>query len=163
MKNFKFEINGNTYEVEIANVEGTLAEVEVNGKKYNVTLDKEAPVVSTPKPIVTSAKPKEVTPTKAAPVKTAPKPAAPKPSAPKETASSQPSESLSAVKAPLPGNILDVKVKEGDEVKKGDVLLVMEAMKMENNVMSDASGVVRTVKVSAGDTVLQNDVLVEIA
>ncbi len=139
MKNFKFEINGNTYEVEVGKVEGTLAEIEVNGTKYSVTLDKEVPVIKTPtivkKPL---AKPKENKPLTT------------------ET-------KLSIVKAPLPGNILDLKVKEGDEVKKGDVLLIMEAMKMENNVMSDVSGVVKTLKVGVGDTVLQNDVLVEIA
>ncbi|MDA3819186.1 MAG: acetyl-CoA carboxylase biotin carboxyl carrier protein subunit, partial [Candidatus Delongbacteria bacterium] len=69
---------------------------------------------------------------------------------------------FSQIKAPLPGNILSVKIKEGDEVKKGDVLLVMEAMKMENNVLADVDGTVKSVKVNEGDAVLQNDDLIEI-
>lgn len=139
MKKFKFKINGNTYEVDVLNVEGQIAELEVNGTKYNVELDKEVPVVKTPtivkRPL---AQPKENKPLTS-------------------------EAKLSLIKAPLPGNILNVKVKEGDEVKKGDVLLIMEAMKMENNVMADVSGVVKTLKVKEGDTVLQNDLLVEIA
>lgn len=139
MKKFKFKINGNTYEVDVLNVEGQIAELEVNGTKYNVELDKEVPVVKTPtivkKPL---AQPKENKPLTS-------------------------DAKLSSIKAPLPGNILTVKVKEGDEVKKGDVLLIMEAMKMENNVMADVSGVVKTLKIKEGDTVLQNDLLVEIA
>ena len=65
------------------------------------------------------------------------------------------------VNAPLPGNIFKVLVNEGDTVKKGDVLLIMEAMKMENNVLAEKDGTVSSVKVSVGDAVLQNDVLIE--
>jgi len=139
MKKFKFKINGNSYEVDINNVEGQMADIEVNGTKYNVELDKEIPVVKTPRIVK--------------------KPLAP----PKETKPLTSDAKLSSIKAPLPGNILNVKVKEGDEVSKGDLLLIMEAMKMENNVLADVSGVVKSVKVKEGDTVLQNDLLVEIA
>ncbi|MDA3910832.1 MAG: acetyl-CoA carboxylase biotin carboxyl carrier protein subunit [Bacteroidales bacterium] len=139
MKKFKFKINGNSYEVDINNVEGQIAEIEVNGTKYNVELDKEIPVVKTPKIVKRPlAQPKEGKPLTS-------------------------DAKLSTIKAPLPGNILNVKIKEGDEVKKGDVLLIMEAMKMENNVLADVSGIVKSVKVKEGDTVLQNDLLVEIA
>jgi len=69
---------------------------------------------------------------------------------------------LFKVKAPLPGNIIEIKVNVGDEVKKGDILLIMEAMKMENNVLSEKEGIVRNVSVSAGQSILQNDILIEI-
>jgi biotin carboxyl carrier protein len=66
------------------------------------------------------------------------------------------------VTAPLPGSIFKMLVKEGDEVKKGDVILIMEAMKMENNVMSEKEGIVKSIRVKVGDNVLQSDVLVEL-
>ena len=66
------------------------------------------------------------------------------------------------VKAPLPGSIFKLNVAVGDSVKKGDTLLIMEAMKMENNIMAEKDGVVKSVKVAVGDAVLQEDVLMEI-
>jgi biotin carboxyl carrier protein len=65
------------------------------------------------------------------------------------------------VKAPMPGLIIDLKVKVGDQVKAGDQLLILEAMKMENILKSPGDGVVRTVKVKKGDTVEKNQVLIE--
>ncbi len=65
------------------------------------------------------------------------------------------------IKAPLPGKILSIKVTKGDIVKKGDVILIMEAMKMENNVLASKDGVVEVIKVQPGDTVLEGDVLLE--
>jgi glutaconyl-CoA/methylmalonyl-CoA decarboxylase subunit gamma len=139
MKKFKFKINGNSYDVEIKNVEGKVADIEVNGSSYAVELDKEVPVIKTPKIVKKPlANPKEGKPLTSG-------------------------TNFSTIKAPLPGNILKVNVKEGDEVKKGDVLMIMEAMKMENNVMTDVAGVIKSLKVKEGDTVLQNDVLIEIA
>jgi len=65
------------------------------------------------------------------------------------------------VKAPMPGLIIDLKVKVGDQVKAGDQLLILEAMKMENILKSTGEGVVKTVKVKKGDTVEKNQVLIE--
>ena len=65
-----------------------------------------------------------------------------------------------AVKAPMPGNILDVKVKAGDSVKAGDVLAILEAMKMENEIVAPQDGTVASVNVNKGDTVNSGDVLV---
>jgi len=67
----------------------------------------------------------------------------------------------SQVRAPLPGSVVDVFVKEGDSVAKGDKLLIYEAMKMENTVLSDKDGTILSVKIHRGDTFLQDDVLVE--
>ena len=65
-----------------------------------------------------------------------------------------------AVKAPMPGNILDVKVKAGDSVKAGDVLAILEAMKMENEIVAPQDGTVASVNVNKGDTVNSGDTLV---
>jgi biotin carboxyl carrier protein len=138
MKNLKFKINGNAYEVEVKNVEGQIAELEVNGTHYEVELEKEVVKTKTPTIVKKSTPP------------------------PKETKPLTSDKKFSQVKAPLPGNILTLSVSEGDEVKKGDLLLVMEAMKMENNVLADVDGTVKSLKVKEGDAVLQNDVLVEI-
>ncbi len=82
----------------------------------------------------------------------------PKPSAPK------PVETIAdgAVTAPMPGKILDIKVKKGDRVKAGDVLIILEAMKMENEVVAPKGGVVEDIKVNVGDTVDRGAVLVVI-
>jgi glutaconyl-CoA/methylmalonyl-CoA decarboxylase subunit gamma len=140
MKNYKFKINGNPYSVDIISSEDNMVSLEVNGTPFRIELEKQAKTVSkTPKVVRTEATTKTQD---AAPV--------------------QASGKLNKVTAPLPGTILHLKVNEGSTVKKGDVLMVMEAMKMENNILSDLSGVVKSVKVKEGQNVLQGDVLVEI-
>jgi len=68
---------------------------------------------------------------------------------------------INEVKAPMPGVILEVAVKEGDEVKEGDNLLVLEAMKMENSILAPRDATIKTVQVSKGGTVSKNEVLIE--
>ncbi len=93
----------------------------------------------------------------AAPAAPAAAPAAPAPAAaPAAAASGTP------VTSPMPGTIIDVKVKVGDAVKKGDVLVVLEAMKMENDVVAPVDGTVSAVSVKSGDAVNSNDLLVSI-
>lgn len=145
MKNFKFTIQGNKYDVNILNVEDNIAEVEVNGTVYKVEVDKKITSSKTPKLVRTVAVPStETTPSQ---LKTS------APSAPKGTG---------FVKSPLPGVILDVYIKEGDHVKVGQKLILLEAMKMENNINADKEGIVKSVKVKKGDSVLEGDILVEI-
>ena len=74
----------------------------------------------------------------------------------------KPSSGAGAIKSPLPGVILDVLVREGDSVKVGQKLLILEAMKMENNIDSDKEGVVKSIAVRKGDSVLEGDVLITI-
>jgi biotin carboxyl carrier protein len=71
------------------------------------------------------------------------------------------SGAIKDIKAPMPGLILDLKVKPGDEVKKGDVVLILEAMKMENIIKSPGDGIVKEVKVSLKQSVEKNQVLIQ--
>ena len=84
--------------------------------------------------------------------------AAPAP-APKKEAAAAPAGSIT-VEAPMPGKVLSVNVKAGDKVEAGDVLLILEAMKMQNEIMAPEDGTVSDVRVSAGDTVATGDVMV---
>lgn len=139
MKKFKFTIRGNNYNVEILSLEGQTAEVDVNGTHYHVDIHNEVKQSKTPKLIRSKVAP-NLNPDK------------------KRFSSS---EVLTSIKAPLPGTILSVKVQVGQEVKMGDTLLIMEAMKMENEVKSDTAGKITAIKVKEGDSVLEGDLLIE--
>ncbi len=139
MKKFKFRIRGNNYDVDIKEVEGNQFTLEVNGSTYNVKLDREVATQKTPTLVRSSVKTHKPLKSKA-----------------------EQDASVSKVTCPLPGNIMNIFVKEGDTVKKGDKLLMYEAMKMENLILADKDGVISTIKVNVGDAVLQDDVLLEI-
>jgi len=142
MKEFKFKINGNDYNVNITNIDGTTAELEVNGTPYKVEIDKELKQTKTPKLVRTASVPSTDThPTLA-------------------KTQSPGVATTGSIKSPLPGVILDVHIKPGDMVKRGQKILVLEAMKMENNIDSDKEGRVTEVKVKKGDNVLEGDVLI---
>jgi len=139
MKKFKFTINGNDYSVDVHGIEENLAHLEVNGTPYNVELHRQIKTSKTPT-IVRSTVKQQV------------KPDIHK----REGGSSHP------ILAPLPGSITKLEVRKGDIVVKGQVLLVMEAMKMENQVLADRAGVVENIRVQQGDVVLQGDIILEI-
>ncbi|MCF8302668.1 MAG: biotin/lipoyl-binding protein [Bacteroidales bacterium] len=141
MRKFEFTINGNDYEVELKNFEDNIAEIEVNGTVYNVEVHKKVQHPKTPRLVRQEVS----TPRSHSKIK-------------KELRTKS-----TPIKAPLPGNIVQVFVKEGEQVKKGDKLLTYEAMKMENELKSEKDGEVKSIKVSPGDSVLQDDVLMEIA
>ncbi len=138
MKQFKFTISGNTYDVEIKQFEDNLARIEVNGTTYEVEVHTEKKKTKTPTIVRSELPIKEDRKIEK-----------------KESGSSAP------VLAPLPGSIIEIYVKPGDKVKKGDKLLMMEAMKMENNILAEKDGVIESVRVSAGTNVLQGDLLIE--
>ncbi|MEZ7885181.1 hypothetical protein SDC9_208114 [bioreactor metagenome] len=144
MKEYKLKINGNEYIVNVAGVEDSIAEVEVNGIPFKVEIDSplKKQTVTTPK----VNKPASVQPTVAKPTAT--------------VVAAAPSLGEVAVSSPLPGVILDVVVKEGDAVKKGQKLMVLEAMKMENVIESSADGKVISIKVNKGDSVLEGAPLI---
>lgn len=145
MKNFKFTINGNVYDAEITGIEDNIAEVSVNGVTYSVEIDRKMQTVKTPKLIRTLAVPS--TDSHPSVSKTA------SPSAPKGTGN---------IKSPLPGVILEIYIREGEMVKIGQKLLMLEAMKMENNINADKEGRVSAIKVAKGDSVMEGDILIVI-
>ena len=144
MKEYKLKINGNEYNVTVNEVDGSMAEVEVNGTPFKVEFDK--PVKKAAAPV---AKP-------------AAKAAAPAPAAGPAPKPAAAGGAGTAVTSPLPGVILDVCVKEGDTVKRGQTVMVLEAMKMENAIEATADGTVTAIKVGKGDSVLEGAPLIMI-
>ena len=143
MKEYKYKINGNLYNVVIGDIEDNIAHVEVNGTHYTVEMEKKPKAAPAPKPVVRPAVKPATAPAAAAPVA---KPAA--------------GGAKSGVKSPLPGVILDIKVKEGDEVKKGQTIIILEAMKMENSINADKDGKIAAINVSKGESVLEGTDLI---
>jgi len=143
MKTYKFKINGKEYEVAINNVEGKNASVTVNGAEYQVELEN-APAAA---PI-------------AAPVAAAPAAAAPAPAA---APAAKPAGAGKVVASPLPGVIIEVSVKEGQAVKAGQKVAVIEAMKMENEIAAECDGTITAIHVAKGDSVLEGADIVTIA
>ncbi|HPR58310.1 MAG TPA: acetyl-CoA carboxylase biotin carboxyl carrier protein subunit [Bacteroidales bacterium] len=141
MKKFKFSIKGHDYEVEILECEDKIAKVDVNGTIYEVEMHQEMKQSKTPKLVRQEVEIKrqdhkiKKTITKTAGFE---------------------------VKCPLPGNILQVFVKNGDIVKLGDKLLMYEAMKMENTILAERDGTIKNLKVQSGSSVLQGETLMEI-
>ncbi|TKG96363.1 biotin/lipoyl-binding protein [Puteibacter caeruleilacunae] len=140
MKKFKFTISGHEYDVHLQDIEDNVAEIEVNGTKYKVEIEQEVKTTKTPKLVR--------------------RPVAKKPGEGQIKKSA--SVAGEAIKAPLPGTIVKINVGVGDTISKGQPLLVMEAMKMENNVLAETDGTIKAIKVREGDAVLQDDVLIEI-
>ena len=137
-KKFSFTIGGQKYDTTVKEIETNVAEVVVNGTSFIVEFQK-----------------KESKKVKAAHV------AAPTAAPTASPVAAKPA-GAAVVKSPLPGSIVKVMVKPGDSIKKGDTLLTMESMKMENVVASEYTGTVKNVLVQAGQNVMQDDKLVEI-
>mgnify|MGYP006351932013 FL=1 len=135
-KKFSFTIGGQKYDTTVKEIETNVAEVVVNGTSFIVEFQKKES--------------KKVTAARVA--------------APAASVAATPAQPAGAatVKSPLPGSIVKVMVKPGDSVKKGDTLLTMESMKMENVVASEYTGTVKNVLVQPGQNVMQDDKLVEI-
>lgn len=142
MKEYKYTINGNKYEVTINGIEDNIANITVNGEEYKVEMEKE------PEP----EKKKVVVKPVAQPTAT-------------ETAATGSGAKVNlnnAVKSPLPGVITEIKVAVGDTVKAGDTVVVLEAMKMANNLDAERGGKVTAVLVSEGESVMEDTPLVVI-
>ena len=148
MNKFEYKVQGVDYEVEIEEMEGNIAKVSVNGIPFEVELKQ--PI----NPAKAITRPKVVAPVAAA--APAPAPAA-RPAAP-----AAPAGAGAAVKAPLPGTISSINVKVGDKVNVGDTVLVLEAMKMQNNIEAEDSGAVTSVLVNQGDSVMEGATLLTI-
>lgn len=136
MKEYKYTINGNKYEVVVGDIKDNIATLTVNGKEYTVEMEKQPE------------------PEKKRPVVKAVAPAASKTTSNKNYDND--------VKAPLPGVITDILVAEGDVIKAGDTVVVLEAMKMNNNLIAEKDGKVSAVCVEIGESVMENSTLVVI-
>ena len=161
MKTYKYKVQGVDYEVEITEVEGKIAKVNVNGIPFEIEMQK--PINAAKHPVLAATKRTSSVAPVEAPVAAAPAaaPAAARPAAP---AAAQPAAAVSgnALKAPLPGTITAVNVKVGDTVSAGQVVIVLEAMKMQNNIEAEQAGTVTAIHVNAGDTVMEGSVLLTI-
>ena len=159
MKTYQYKVQGVDYEVEITEVEGKIAKVNVNGIPFEVEMQK--PINAAKHPALAATKrsasvaPAE-TPVAAAPAATA----APAPAKP----AAQPAAAASgnALRAPLPGTITTINVKVGDTVTAGQVVIVLEAMKMQNNIEAEQAGTVTAINVAPGDAVMEGSVLLTI-
>ena len=158
MSQYKFSINGKAYEVTVKSIEGGNASVNVNGVDYNVAieqggepaLEEHATLGSVRGGTVSGANggaSQSEASAKAAPAAT---PAAPAGAGKK-------------IVSPLPGVIIDVCVKEGDSVKRGAKIAVIEAMKMENDILAEADGTVSAIYIKKGDSVLEGADIASIA
>ncbi|EJU16891.1 MAG: biotin/lipoyl-binding protein [Porphyromonadaceae bacterium] len=158
MKEYKYKINGNEYSVAIIDLEGDKAAVEVNGVSYQVDILTEGYTAPAPRP---AAKPAAAPAPAPAAAPAAPAPA-PQPIAPAAPAAepAAPAGKGTAVQSPLPGVILDIKVAVGDQVKAGQTVAILEAMKMENNINAECDGVITAIKVSKGDNILEGSDIV---
>ena len=138
MKEFKYTIDGKEYKVAIAEIdENNVADITVNGESYKVQLEKEE--VAEKKKVVLG-QPTEAAADDAAPAANV--------------------NTANAVKAPLPGTIIEICVEVGQEVKAGDTLVVLEAMKMSNNIEAEKDGKVTAICVKPGQALLEEEALV---
>lgn len=135
MKKFKFKINESEYEVTVNEIEQNIAEIEVNGTPFTVQIERSEKSGST-----SNRKP-----------------------AGKVTPINTPTRIVvgSSIKSPLPGVVVKVLVHAGQSVKRGDVLLTMESMKMENNILAEEDCIISKVHVQPGQSVMQDDILVD--
>lgn len=152
MKQYKYTINGAQFDVTIESIAGQKAKVQVNGIPFDVEMQGSA-LTEGDLPTVAADAP-AAAPAAAAPAAeaTAAAPATTKGAAGAGT----------PVKAPLPGVVTKVLVSAGQAVKKGDTVLVLEAMKMENNITAEADGSVTGICVAAGDSVMEGTTLLTI-
>ena len=141
MQKFKFNINGKGYEAIVEETERNTARVELNGKSYTVQIEKEEAIVS---PKIAAVKPSSSSDFVDAPQQVI-------------------TGNAGSIKSPLPGNVSKIKVQEGQAVKAGEVLMTLEAMKMENEIMAPAAGTVKKIYVTEGKAVQQGEALIDLA
>ena len=162
---YKYKVNGVEYTVQVASVYGNKAHVFVNGVSYEVEM--EGNTIATPVALAPVAASVPLAPASSvAAVEEEKSPSTQTPEPVQETPKAAPADIPAGgapVKSPLPGIINDVKVAVGDKVKNGQVLLILEAMKMENEITAEQDGVVSSIAVNKGDTVMEGTVLLTIA
>lgn len=141
MKEYKYTIDGVEYKVEIGEIVDNVAEVTVNGEAYKVEME---PEKEPEKKKVVLGNPNEQS------------------AGEESTTSAANVNTANAVKSPLPGVVTEIKVAVGDEVKAGDTVLILEAMKMANNIEAEKDGKVTAICVKTGESVMEDAPLVVI-
>lgn len=153
MNKYQYKVQGVDYDVEIVNVEGNVAKVNVNGIPFEVEMKRPINASTLPhKPKVSAPAPQRQEQHAASATQVA-----------AAEASTPPAGRAMKVAAPLPGTITEVCVKPGDVVKEGDTVVILEAMKMQNNIEAECGGTVTSVLVSKGDAVMEGDALITVA
>ena len=138
MKTYKFKVNENGYTVHIKSYEDNTINLEVNGTSYAVKMSEEFKKTKTPT-LVRSASKRPTEPLKV-----------------------NPKSQTTKIVAPIPGVVLSIDVKVGDILKVGDRMLVLEAMKMENNIVCEKAGTITSIKINVGQQVLQDELMIEL-
>lgn len=138
MKTYKFKVNETGYTVNIKSQEGNVINLEVNGTNYDVKLKEEVKTSKTPTLVRAASK------------------------RPAEPLKVNPKSNKTKIVAPIPGVVLSLDVKVGDTLKVGDRMLVLEAMKMENNIVCEKPGTITAINISVGQQVLQDEVMIEL-
>jgi len=156
MSEYILTINEKEYRAEVSEINAEYALIQVNGKEFRVDLQQLA--LSKLMPVASAVE----TRTAAAQAAQAAIGVVPGPTA-QPSAAAASGEASSLVKAPLPGLIIDVKVREGEKVKAGQNIVVMEAMKMENQIQATTDGTVKKIFIKKGDNVAEGNALIEIA
>ena len=161
MAKYEYKVKGVDYVVEIQDIEGNIANVTVNGIPFEVEMKQ--PVKSSKQKVKLNEGQNNVSASPAASTS----PATGSSSAASSDSASSSKQATPAagkpVVAPLPGTINDIKVKVGDKVNAGDTVVVLEAMKMQNNIDAETSGTIASINVNKGDAVMEGDTLVTIA
>jgi biotin carboxyl carrier protein len=160
---YKIGIGDNKYEVEVGEINASVARVTVNGSPYEVLIENYDQLITSMGSLPQAPASADVAPPVAV-RSSAPKASPGLQKSPSSSAAPAPTVAMEAgvVVAPIPGLILDVKVKVGDSVIAGQTLATMEAMKMENNIASRISGVVNEIRVQKGSEVATGDVIMVI-
>jgi len=138
MKTYKFKVNENGYTVHIKSHEDNILNLEVNGSTYEVKLQQDIKKTKTPTLVRAASK------------------------RPAEPLKVNPKSQITKIVAPIPGVILAIDVKVGDTIKVGDRMLILEAMKMENNIVCEKPGTITAIKINVGQQVLQDEVMIEL-
>ena len=155
MAKYQYTVKGVDYEVEIQDIEGNIANVTVNGIPFEVEMKQ--PVKASKQKVKLSeerrVKSEEFNSSSASAASTSSTPTA---------TPAAPATGGKPVVAPLPGTINEIKVKVGDKVNAGDTVVILEAMKMQNNIEAETSGTITSINVNKGDAVMEGDTLVTI-
>ncbi len=166
MAKYQYKVKGVDYEVEIQDIEGNIANVTVNGIPFEVEMKQPVKAGKQKFRIANEATDDKGGVSSADSAKTTPTGSCSASSANAEAAASKKASASAGGKpvvAPLPGTINDIKVKVGDKVSAGDTVVILEAMKMQNNIEAETSGTVASINVNKGDAVMEGDTLVTIA